>query len=161
MLRMKPWLTILLFFSAVSGRAFSQEEGVIETSVCQIMQHPEHFEGKVLKIRAQIWIDHDEYWLNESAATSIRLNAFCGWLPTKFSHPTNLVGSKAFATFTGRLISDSGSSWRHVRFLIEGDADIYHQEVMNGIVLAPQLYDPRVNAFVRPEHYPIHKGIPQ
>ena len=155
MLRMKPWLTIFFFLSAIWGRAFSQE-GVIETSVCQIMQHPEQFEGKVLKIRAQIWTDHDEYWLNESAATSIRLNAFCGWLPAKFSHPTSLVGCKAFATFTGRLISDPGSSWRHVRFLIEGDADIYRQEVMNGLVLVPQLYDQRVNAFVQPQHYPIH-----
>lgn len=152
---MRLWLTLLLIISAICGRAFSQEEGrVIATGVCEIMQHPEHFDGKVLKIRAQIWTDHNQFWLNESAATSIRLNAFCGWLPAKFVHPTNLVGSKAFATFTGRLISDPGSSWRHVLFLIEGDADIYRQEVMNGLALVPQLYDPKVRAFVRPRMLP-------
>ena len=146
---------IFLLVSAISVPAFSQKE-VIQTSVCEIMRHPKQFEGKVLKIRAQLWTDHHESWLSESAASSLRLNTFCGWLPAKFLHPTSLAGSKAFATFTGRLISDPGSSWRHVRFLVEGDADIYRQEVMNGIVLSPQLYDQRVNAFVRPEDCPIH-----
>ena len=153
---MKHWLIILLLLIfATAVPAVSQAEA-IQTSVCELMHHPDEFEGKVVKLRAQIWTDHDQFWLNESAASSHRFNAFCGWLPANFSHPTSLVGSKAFATFTGRLIRDPGSSWKHLRFLIEAEADIYRSEVMNGLHMVPQLYDQRVRAFVHPEHYPLY-----
>jgi hypothetical protein len=148
----KPWLTIVLLLSAICGRAFSQDEGVRETSVCKMMQRPEQFEGKPVKIRAQLWTNNDQFWLNDSAATSGRLNAFCGWLPAKFSYPTSLVASKAFATFTGRLIHDPASFSGRVHFLIETQADIYRLEIMNGGVLIPLLYDKKVNTFVRPEN---------
>lgn len=123
------WLTVLLLSSFICVFAFSQAEAnsATQTSVCEIVRQPEQFEGKLLKVTAQIWTDYHQFWLNESVASSLRFNAFCGWLPAEFSHPTSLVGSRAFGTFTGRIIRDSRSSSRRVKFVIERQSDIYHQ----------------------------------
>lgn len=146
---MRSRLTVLVLFLAIALPVFAQT-GAMPATVCEIMQHPEQSVGKVVTIRARLWTDHRQFWLSESAAESVRVNAFCGWLPARFSYPTNLVGSTAFASFTGRLIHDSSSPHR-VLFLIEGQADIYRQKVLNGPLMIPQLYDKNVHAFVHPE----------
>jgi hypothetical protein len=114
------------------------------------MKNPARFEGKLVKVRAQLWTDVHQYWLTESVASSLRFNAFCGWLPAKFSNPTSLVASRAFGTFTGRIVRESDSSSKLLQFLIEGQTDIYRQELVNGPIVL-RLYDQSVDAFVRPE----------
>jgi hypothetical protein len=65
-LRMKRWLTVLLLSSFICVFAFSQAEAnsATQTSVCEIVRQPEQFEGKLLKVTAQIWTDYHQFWLN-------------------------------------------------------------------------------------------------
>src|SRR4051794_31049810 len=119
---MKRWLIVLLLsWPACCVPALSQTtaDRGIRTSICEIATKPEQYRGKLVTVRAQIWSAYDRLWLNDSVAGSLEFNRFCGWLPAEFAHPTDLGGSRAFGTFTGRVVIDQSSSSRPVRFVVE------------------------------------------
>ena len=149
---MKKWLIVVFLSSPVCLGAFAQAKisRGVQTSVCEIVTHPQQFEGKSVRVRAQIWTNWQRFWLNDSAASSHQFGKACRWLPAEFAHPTILAGSTAFATFTGRLVRDSTSSGRML-FLIESESEIYRQQVLNGLILTPALFDGNSNTFFKPE----------
>ena len=120
---------------------------VNRTTVCEIVRHPEQFEGKLVQVRAQIWSYEKNYWLNESLVDSLQIGQSCGWLLARFTSPTNPVGNIAFGTFTGTVVGEHGSLGEKepVRFVIERQEDICSREVQihNGPIRSwrPVLYD--------------------
>jgi hypothetical protein len=147
--RMKSWLILVFLSSPLCLCVFAQTkpDSAIQTRVCDIVAHPKQFEGKSVQVRAQIWTDHSRFWLNES---SFEFGKACRWLPAEFTYSTSLAGSSAFGTFTGRLIRDSRSPG-HMLLLIERESDIYRQQLLNGLLPIPRLFDAKSKTFFRPE----------
>lgn len=148
-------MSILLTFwlGCLCAIAQTKLESTVQATVCDLVDHPLQFKGKLMQVRAQIWSDYSRFWLNESAAGSKQIGKVCRWLPAEFTYPTDLIGSSAFGTFTGRLVYEPGSATRRarVRFVIENESDVYSRRIQNGIVVAPQLYDRSSNTLERPE----------
>lgn len=154
-MRMKAMSIVLtVLVAGVCAAAQKESESAIQASVCDLVNHPLEFRGKQIQVRAQIWSDISKFWLNESWAGSPQIGRVCQWLPAGFTYPTRLIGSSAFGTFTGRLVYNYGCLTRGcqpVRFLVEHESDIYKQEVHNGKLVVPTLYDRSTNTLVRPE----------
>ena len=146
-------ILLTVWLASLGVIAQTGPESTVQTTVCDLVDHPLQFKGKLIRVRAQIWSDYSKFWLNESAASSKQIGKACRWLPAEFVHPTNLIGSSAFGTFTGRLVYEPGSTKRrvHVRLVIENESDIYNQRIQNGMIAAPQLYDRSSNMLERPE----------
>ncbi|HZI56014.1 MAG TPA: hypothetical protein VFF39_04535 [Verrucomicrobiae bacterium] len=128
-------------------------ESPVQSTVCDLVNHPLEFKGKLILVRAQIWSDYRKFWLNESWAGSMEMGKVCRWLPVEFMHSTNLAGSSAFGTFTGRLVYEPGLIPGSIRvhLLVEHESDIYNQKIQNGIIAAPLLYDRTSKTLLRPE----------
>jgi hypothetical protein len=150
----KRCLTLLLFSLLVCGCALTQTapDNAMQKSVCGIVKNPEQFAGKLVTVRAQIRAASGQFWLNNSADDSLQLGRFCGWLPAEFAHSTNLLGSTAFGTFTGKIVINESSPSRRVRFVIEQEADIYQQKILTGLVFTPRLFPSVDTGFRQREH---------
>jgi hypothetical protein len=142
----------------VSVYARPAPEPVTSTTVCEIVRHPEQYEGKLVRVRAQIWSDNKNYWIDESLADSFQFGQSCGWLAARFTYPAHLAGNIAFGTFTGTVVGEPGSlgAKKRVRFLIERQEDIYGRtvQIQNGPIrsLRPVLYDqPSSTLFLVPK----------
>ena len=146
-------IVLAVWLACLCAIAQREPEITVQTTVCDLVDHPLRFNGKLIRVRAQIWSDYNKFWLNESAAGSKQIGKVCRWLPAEFIHPTNLIGSSAFGTFTGRLAYESGSAKGRVRvrFVVENESDIYSQKIQNGMIAAPQLYDGSSNTLERPK----------
>jgi len=146
-------ILLMVWLTCVCAAAQTELVSTVQTTVCDLVDHPLQFKGKLIRVRAQIWSDYSKFWLNESWAGSMQIGKVCRWLPAEFTHPTNLVGSSAFGTFTGRLVYESGRAKGRVRvrFVVENESDIYSQKIQNGQIVIPQLYDRSSNTFMRPD----------
>src|SRR5262249_41409515 len=114
-------ILLTVWLTCVCATAQTELENTVQTTVCDLVNHPLHFKGKQIRVRAQIWSDYNKFWLNESWAGSMQIGRVCRWLPAEFTYPTTLIGSSAFGTFTGRLVYESGLAKGRVRvrFLVE------------------------------------------
>ena len=146
-------ILLTVWLASLCAIAQPESQSTVQTTVCDLVDHPLQFKGKLIRVRVQIWSDYSRFWLNESAAGSKEIGKVCRWLPAEFTHPTNLIGSSAFGTFTGRLVYEPGSAKKRVRvrFIIENESDIYSQRIQNGLIVAPQRYDRSRNKLARPE----------
>jgi hypothetical protein len=152
-------MLLVVWLTCVAAAAQTEPETPLQTTVCDLVGHPLEFKGKLVRVRAQIWSLGNKSWLNESWAGSKQFWKACRWLPAEFAHPTGLFGSFAFATFTGRLVYDSGRATGSVHvpcviptyFAVEAASDIYGQENRVGLVVVPLLYDRGSNTLLRPE----------
>src|SRR5260370_9062770 len=119
-MRMKAMsILLMVWLTCVCAAAQTELVSTVQTTVCDLVDHPLQFKGKLIRVRAQIWSDYSKFWLNESWAGSMQIGKVCRWLPAEFTHPTNLSESSAFGAFTGRLVSETvHPSWvagvRHV-----------------------------------------------
>jgi hypothetical protein len=139
---------------SVDAAAQTKPDTVIETSVCEIVKDPQQFMGKRVQVRARLWSNfNDQFWLNESS--SLEIGKVCSWLPADFPYSTNLADSTAVATLTGIVVYvptfRRGVLRSCVRFEAERDSDIRYQEILNGPVITPKLYDRAARTFVQPE----------
>jgi hypothetical protein len=146
-------ILLTVWLTCICATAQMESESTVQTTVCDLVNHPFLFKGKKIRVRAQIWSDYSKFWLNESWAGSMQIGRVCRWLPAEFTYPTNLIGSSAFGTFTGRLVYESriGKGCVRVRFVVEHESEIYNQKIQNGMIVAPRLYDRSSNTLVRPE----------
>src|SRR5215471_7159557 len=153
-MRIKAMSVLLtVWLACLCAIAQREPEITVQTTVCDLVDHPLQFNGKLIRVRAQIWSDYNKFWLNESAAGSKQIGKVCRWLPAEFIRPTNLIGSSAFGTFTGRLVYESSSAKgrARLRFVVENESDIYSQKIQNGMIVAQQLYDRSSNTLERPK----------
>ena len=152
-MRIKACILLTFWITSVFASTQAGVESSVQPTVCDLVKHPLQYKGKLIRVRAQVWSDYSNFWLNDSWAVSMQIGKACPWLPAKFTYPANLIGSSAFGTFTGRLIYESGhpKGTIRVRLLVEHESDIYQQKVQNGTIITPQLYDRSSNTFVRPE----------
>ncbi len=145
--------------------ALMQPEPVVQATVCDIVNNPLQFEGKLVRVRAEAWSDtgHDhQSWMNE---VTMRSGKVCQFLHAWFSEQAYLGGSSGFGTFTGRIVREatplsldaSGNKVRLV-FLVEQLSDVYGSQNLNSLVPPLQLYDRRTGSFIKPEHT-VHVAI--
>ena len=145
-------ILLTVWLTCVCATAQTEPESTVQATVCDLVNHPLQFKGKLIQVRAQIWSDYRKFWLNDSWAGSMQIGKVCRWLPATFSHSTNLIGCSAFGTFTGRIVYESGRAKGRlgIRFVVDHESDIYNQKIQNGVISAPQLYDRSSNTFVGP-----------
>ena len=143
--------------------ARSAEMKVVQTTLCNIENHPAEFIGKTVEIRAQLWPDsrsRDFFWMNESSG---QFDTVCRFLQATFTEKTDLSGQTAFGTFRGRIVKRQsrqastifGSEAKELRIilLVDGASDIHlRRDYLNGPIPKLQLYDMKTAAFVRPEN---------
>ena len=137
----------------------------MQATVCDIVNNPAQFEGKLVRVRAQVWsdiYDVSQFWMNE---VTMRSGRVCQFLPTRIEGPTWFAGASGFGTFDGRIARETAPlnspfSNRRGRlvFLIEKESDIYKLPDMNGLVPPLRLYDKQTGAFIKPEHT-VHVAI--
>ena len=97
---------ILIIGMATIG-ALAQSPPVTQTTVCDIVNNPLQFEGKLVRVRAEIWSDISnvrQFWMNEVAMRSGRV---CHFVQTRISGATRFAGANGFGTFTGRIVRES------------------------------------------------------
>src|SRR5262249_44486156 len=143
---------LMVWLTCVSAAGQAEVERTVQTTVCDVVSHPLQYKRKLIQFRAQIWSDFGKSWLNESWAGSKQFGKVCRWLPAEFGRPTILSFSSAFATFTGRLVYESGHARGSVpvHFVVEDASDIYGQKEQNGPVITPLLYDFSSNTLIGP-----------
>lgn len=138
---------------SVSAFAQTKPDVAINTTVCDIVKAPQDFYAKRVQLRARLWSDGKSFWLNDVG--SLPIGKVCSWLPTDFHPSTNLLGSTALGTFTGTVVyapTHQVSGLRFcMRFVVEQQSDIRDQEILNGPVIKPRLYDQTTGTFVQPE----------
>ena len=142
--------------------ALSADMKVVQTTLCNIANHPAEFIGKTVEIRAQIWPDsrsRDFFWMNESSS---QFNTVCRFLQATFTQKTDIYGQTAFGTFRGRIVKKQsrqastvfGSEPKGLRIilLVDEASDIHlRRDYLNGPIPKLQLYDKKTATFVRPE----------
>jgi hypothetical protein len=154
-------VVLLVGMMSVCAIAQPAPKCAMQVTICDIVNHPLQFKGKLVQVRAQVWSDiyHDhQFWMNEA---SVDFEKVCYFLPAKFTAGTGLAGSAGFGTFIGRVVIDpvpfgfDVSSRRAVRsrvmLVIEKQSDIYGLRDYNGPIPILQLFDSRNNSFVRPQ----------
>jgi hypothetical protein len=97
---------ILIIGMATIG-APAQSSPVTQTTVCDIVNNPLQFEGKLVQVRAHIWADTNDvckFWMNE---VTMRSGKVCHFLEARINEPTWFAGANGFGTFTGRLVRES------------------------------------------------------
>jgi hypothetical protein len=131
-------------------------------TVCDVVNHPSHFIGKTVEVRAQIWADSRHpgfFWMNKSSLPSGTACRFL-WASLK-DDGNNLGGATAFGTFRGRVVkklwqksnlASPDPKGPQVVFLVDQVSDIYlKRDYLQGPVPLLQLYDRKTASFVRPE----------
>lgn len=156
---------ILIIGMATIG-ALAQSAPVKQATVCDIVNNPVQFEGKPVRVRAEVWSDmYDvhKFWMNE---VTMRSGKVCHFLPGRFSGPTWFAGASGFGTFNGRIVRETAPlnspfSNRRGRlvFLIEQESDIYKLQDMNGLVRPLRLYDKQTGSFIKAEQHTAHVAI--
>jgi hypothetical protein len=143
--------------------AQSSPKGAVElvpvVTVCDIVNNPGQFKDKTVRVRGQIWADmqrRDQFWVNQASFGKV-----CRSLPAKLRGPTDLAGDSAAGMFTGRVVVDTAVSSSNLLmgrgtrskmfFVIEKLSDLHDQQVWNGLVPMPRLYDSEGGSFIRPE----------
>jgi hypothetical protein len=149
----------ILTIGMASIGTLAQSIPVTQATVCDIVSNPLQFEGKLVRVRAEVWsdiYDVSKFWMNE---VTMRSGKVCQFLPARFSGPTWFAGASGFGTFNGRIVRETAPlnspfSNRRGRliFLIEQESDIYKLQDMNGLVPPLRLYDKQTGAFIKPEH---------
>jgi len=89
--------------------AQSSPKGAVDSipvvSVCDIVNNPLQFKGKLVQVRAQVWPvspgHYGQYWMNQSSA---EFDKVCRFLPARYLGTTYLAQS-AVGTFFGRVLS--------------------------------------------------------
>src|ERR1700734_2245872 len=97
---------ILIIGMATIG-ALAQSAPVMQTTVCDIVNNPFQFEGKLVRVRAEAWSDtynDRQFWMNE---VTMRSGKVCQFLRARFSGQAYLGGSSGFGTFTGRIVREA------------------------------------------------------
>jgi hypothetical protein len=151
----KQFAILIIGMSTIGGPA--QSSPVTQTAVCDIVNNPLQFEGKLVQVRAEAWsdTDHDhQFWMNEVA---MRSGKVCQFLRARFSGQAYLGGSSGFGTFTGRIVREatplsleaSGNKVRLV-FIVEQSSDVYGLQNVNGLVPLLRLYDKQTGSFIKP-----------
>jgi hypothetical protein len=158
-----------LFAVVVLGMALrcsvaqSSPKGAVDSipvvTVCDIVNNPGQFKGKLVMVRGQIWSDlqkRDQFWVNQASFGKV-----CRSLRAKLRGPTDLAGDSALGTFTGRVVVDTAVSSSSLLvgrgtqskmfFVIEKLSDLRDQQVWNGLVPMQRLYDSGNGSFIRPE----------
>jgi hypothetical protein len=155
-------VVVALGMAACCAFAQSSPKGVVElipvVSVCDIVNNPLQFKDKLVVVRGQIWSDlqkRDEFRVNQASFGKV-----CRSLPAKIQGPTDLAGSGALGTFTGRVVVATGVSSSNLLvgrgtqtmmfFVIEKLSDVRDQQVWNGLVPVQRLYDTQSRSFVSP-----------
>jgi hypothetical protein len=165
MKRRAPSIALMIGLIGVGSFAQSFAEKAVQATVCDIVNNPLQFKGRLVQVRAQVWPDihdYDQIWMNESPVSSMQVGKACRFLPAKFKTPTELAGSAAFGTFTGRVIDNPAyfgsrifpqtSKRSKVMLLIEQESDIYgKRDYLNGPIPILQLYDQQSGSFIRPQ----------
>ncbi|HMH15567.1 MAG TPA: hypothetical protein VK578_20875 [Edaphobacter sp.] len=156
---------ILIIGIATVG-ALAQSTPVTQTTVCDIVNNPLQFEGKLVQVRAHIWADTNDvrkFWMNE---VTMRSGKVCRFLKTRIDGPTSFTGANGFGTFTGRLVRESvplnfeaSSSKERGVFIVEQESDVYGLEYLNGPVPLLQLYDKQTDSFIKPEQHSVRVVI--
>jgi hypothetical protein len=128
-----------------------EAQTVAQTTVCEVVNSPLDFSGKLIEIRARLWSTGDQVWINDSAAGSKEIGESCEWIRAEFTYQTDLTISTAYGTFAGRLLYEpsrkplqSGT----IKFVIERDSDIYRQELLNGPLTRPVRFDTTTRRFI-------------
>lgn len=160
----KQFAILIIGMSTIGGPA--QSSPVTQTAVCDIVNNPLQFEGKLVQVRAEAWsdTDHDhQFWMNEVA---MRSGKVCQFLRARFSGQAYLGGSSGFGTFTGRIVREatplsleaSGNKVRLV-FIVEQSSDVYGLLNLNGLVPLLRLYDKQTGSFIKPEQHSVRVVI--
>ena len=156
----KRFAILIIGMAAVD--ALAQPAPVTQTTVCDLVNNPLQFEGKLVQVRAQIWADTDDvrrFWMNEVA---MRSGKVCHFLEARINEPTWFAGANGFGTFTGRLMHESAPlnlaapRKRIFAFIVEQESDAYGIQYMNGTVPLLQLYDKQTGSFIKPERHSVH-----
>ncbi len=138
----------------INCRAAAQnaQKRPIRATVCDLKNAPLKFQGELIELRAQIWWDYHQFWLNESAADSLTFTRSCGWLLAEFDGASPLSGNTAYGTFVGTFVYDQRRSMEHGRllFVITQTSDLDKQELHNGLISPPALYDQNDGIIPRP-----------
>ena len=153
---------ILVIGIATIG-APAQSTPITQATVCDIVNNPLQFEGKLVQVRAQIRSDiyrDRQFWMNE---VTMKSGNVCQFLKARINAPTSFAGANGFGTFTGRLVRESkplnfeasGSKVKLV-FIVEQQSDAYGIQYMNGPVPVLQLYDKQTGSFIKPERHTVH-----
>ena len=151
---------LVLFTIAMAARAQAPHENAVSASICDIAKAPPKYQGKLVKVRVQVWSGAHSVWLNEAAtATNVRFREGCRWVRAQFPHGTRLWGSTAYATLTGRiapapilknglpLLQDGVPA---VVLSVESESDIEDQQLHTGYLVAPKVYNPDRKRFEIP-----------
>ena len=141
--------------------AHSAQMKVVQTTLCNIANHPADFIGKTVEIRAQVWPDSkslDFFWMNESSS---QFNTVCRFLPATFAQKTDLSGQTAFGTFRGKIVKKQSRQAStvfgsepglRILLLVDEASDIHlRRDYLNGPIPKLQVYDKMTATFVRPE----------
>ncbi|HEY6413026.1 MAG TPA: hypothetical protein VIX42_05035 [Edaphobacter sp.] len=138
----------------------------MQATVCDIVNNPAQFEGKRVRVRAQIWSDSDsvrQFWMNE---VTMRSGKVCQFLKARINGPTFFAGGNGFGTFTGRIVREStplnlngsGSKERLV-FIVEKESDVDGIEYRNGLIPLLRLYDKQTGSFIKPDQDTVDVAI--
>jgi hypothetical protein len=158
MLAMK-WCSagVVMIAGIVSGCTMAQHapKTAIQATVCEIVNNPQEFRGKLVQVRAQFFDQQGQFWINEA---SLQFDKVCHFLAARFRPDTFPGGSRGFGTFIGVVVNDPpplnsplrGKDGRLV-FLVEKVSDIYRPQDNNGPLPVLQLYDNQSGSFVRPQ----------
>ncbi len=149
---------VILIIGMATIGALAQSAPVMQATVCDIVNNPLQFEGKLVRVRAEAWSDtynDRQFWMNE---VTMRSGKVCQFLRARFSGQAYLGGRSGFGTFTGRIVREatplsleaSGNKVRLV-FIVEQSSDVYVLQNVNGLVPVLQLYDKQTGAFIKPE----------
>ncbi|WP_353064621.1 hypothetical protein RBB77_02495 [Tunturibacter psychrotolerans] len=142
--------------------AQSSPRGAVDSipvvSVCDIVNNPLQFKGRLVVVRGQISTDlqqRDEFRVNQPS-----FGKACRSLSAKLQGPTDLAANSASGTFIGRVVVDTAVSrsnllvgrWTESKifFVIEKLSDVRDQQVWNGLVPVRRLYDSQSGSFVTP-----------
>jgi hypothetical protein len=116
-------------------------------TVCDIVNDPGQFMGKLVMVRGQIRFDlqnRNQFWVNQASFGKV-----CRSLRAKLQGPTNLAGDSILGTSTGRVVVDTAVSSSNLLvgrgtqskmfFVIEKLSDVRDQQVWNGLVPVERL----------------------
>ena len=155
----------ILIIGMASVGVPAQSAPVMQATVCDIVNNPLQFEGKTVRVRAEIWSDMydvSKFWMNE---VTMRSGKVCQFLKARINGPTWFAGANGFGTFTGRIVREPAplnrcaSSKRSFVFIVEQESDVYGIQNVNGLVPPLQLYDKQTNSFIKPEQRTVHVVI--